>query len=108
MKPFLRGNSKVLKRDEMIIAASVGEHEGRNDAQAILLNGCNRNCFCSAISLVVHRHPIAGDPSVVDQPHRHDDELQRSAAGGAVGRYLKLVLLRQLRRREPLILPEQT
>jgi hypothetical protein len=25
-----------------------------------------------------------------------------------VGRYLKLVLLRQLRRREPLILPEQT
>jgi hypothetical protein len=108
MKPFLRGNNKVLKRDEMIIAASVGEHKGRNDAQAILLNGCNRNCFCSAISLVAPRHPIAGDPSVVDQPHRHDDELQRSAAGGAVGRYLKLVLLRQPRRREPLVLPEQT
>src|SRR5882757_7084572 len=69
-KPFLGGHSKVLKRDEIIIAASVGEHKGCNDAQANLLNGRNRNCSCSAISLVPRRHPAAGDASVVDQPHR--------------------------------------
>ena len=52
LKPFLGGHSKALKHAEIIIAASTDQHKGCNDAQAPLLNECNRNCCCSAISLV--------------------------------------------------------
>lgn len=61
-------------------------------AQAIVLNGHNRNryCCCSAICLVAFRYAIASDHRlIINQPHRDNDDQQGSAAGRAVGRYLK-------------------
>jgi hypothetical protein len=91
--PLSKGNGKVLKRDWSIITA-FNEHEGCSHAQTIVLNGHNRNrdCCCSVSCLVACRYATSSDHCIiVDQPHRHDGDLQGSATNRAVGRHLKVL-----------------
>ena len=66
---FFRGNGKVPKRDQLMIAAFT------NTKDAIMFK------LCSVNSVVARRYATASDHCViVDQPHRHDGDLQGSAA----------------------------
>jgi len=77
---ILGGNGKVLKRDGFMIAAFTNT-EGFNHVQAILLDGhdWNGDCCCSVNFVVASRYATERDYCViVDQPHRHDGDLQGS------------------------------